>query len=139
MAPWADRTAALLFVVVTAVCLVGLWRTDADGKGYDTHVQLGMAPCSWPVLYGVPCPTCGCTTAASHVVHGHVIDGFVTQPFGAAVAIVGSLLGLHGLFCLLFRRSFADLLVRVKFPPILFAGLLLLLASWYYKYLVFQP
>lgn len=139
VAPWADRAVALLFVVITIVCLVGLWSTDPDTKGYDTHVQLGMEPCSWPRIHGVPCPTCGCTTAASHVVHGHVIQGFVTQPFGAAVAIVGLLLGLHGLYCLLWRRSFADLLVRVKFAQILGLGVLLLLGSWYYKYLVFQP
>lgn len=139
VAPWADRAVALLFVVITIVCLVGLWRTDPSTKGYDTHVQFGMQPCSWPRLYGVPCPTCGCTTAACLVVHGQWILGFVTQPFGAAVAIVGFLLGLHGLYCLLFRRSFADLLVRVKFAPILFGGLLLMLAAWYYKYLVFQP
>ena len=139
VAPWVDRTVAFVVLGIAATVVTALARVTPDVRGHGTHEQLGMSACSFPTNYGIPCPTCGCTTAACLVVHGQWILGFVTQPFGAAVAIVGFLLGLHGLYCLLFRRSFADLLVRVKFAPILFGGLLLMLAAWYYKYLVFQP
>lgn len=135
--PWLDRAVAALCLALGAAGFVVLWGTTPSAKGFDTHVQIGMAPCGWPQVYGVPCPTCGCTTAASHVVHGEFVQAFVVQPFGALLTIVGLLLSLHAARCLLLRRSFVDLLVRVPFGRILAGGFVFLLASWYYKYLTF--
>lgn len=139
VAPWLDRSAALLCALLAVAGFVVLWGTTPSAKGFDTHVQFGMAPCGWPQVYGVPCPTCGCTTAASHVVHGQLLAAFVVQPFGALLTIVGLLLGAHALRCLLGRRSFVDLLVRLHLGRILTGAFVFLLASWYYKYLVFSP
>lgn len=139
VAPWLDRTAAAVFAAMAIGAFVLLWPTQPAAKGYDTHVQLGLQPCGWPDLYGIPCPTCGCTTAASHVVHGELLQAFVAQPFGAALAIGGLLLGAHGLLCLLRGRSFVDLLVRLPFWRILTGGFVLALLAWYYKYLVWHP
>jgi len=137
--PWLDRGMAALFAGLAVSAFATLWPTVPATKGYDTHVQLGLEACGWPRIYGIPCPSCGCTTAASHVVHGHFVDAFVTQPFGAALAIAGLLLGAHGLYCLLRRRSFVDLLVRLPFWRILFAAVVTMLLAWYYKFLVFVP
>ncbi|MCR9246424.1 MAG: DUF2752 domain-containing protein [bacterium] len=115
-----------------------LWPLEADGRGFDTHTQLGMDPCGWPAAHGIPCPTCGCTTAATHVVHGSLVQAFVTQPFGATIAIVGLLLGLHAALCLVRGRSFVDLVVRIHFARWVVGGVLLLLLSWGYKYLTFD-
>ena len=38
VAPWADRAVALLFVVITIVCVVGLDREPQAHVFYDTHV-----------------------------------------------------------------------------------------------------
>jgi hypothetical protein len=35
-----------------------------------THQQLGLPPCSFLVIFGAPCPTCGMTTAWSCLMHG---------------------------------------------------------------------
>ena len=134
-----DRVAAVLTAAAAVVCVVVLWRVDPDARGHGTHEQFGMDPCSWPVVYGIPCPTCGCTTAACQLVHGHVLRAFVTQPFGAVAAVVGVLLGAHALWCLLRRRSFVDLLVRVPFWRLVAGAVALLLLAWGYKYLVWQP
>lgn len=136
--PWLDRGVAALCLSLGIVAGVVLWGTTPSPQGYDTHVQLGLAPCGWPQVYGVPCPTCGCTTAASHVVHGEFVQAFVVQPFGALLAIVGLLLSLHAARCLLQQRSFVDLLVRLPLGRILGGAVVFLLAAWYYKYLVFS-
>ena len=135
---WLDRTAALVVAGVATTTTVSLLRVHPDPRGIGTHDQLGMDPCGWPLHYGFPCPTCGCTTAACLLLHGRPIDAFVAQPFGALVTIAGVLLGLHALRCLVQRRSFVDLLVRLPVWRILGVAFVLLLLAWGYKCLVFE-
>ncbi|MCA8952174.1 MAG: DUF2752 domain-containing protein [Planctomycetes bacterium] len=126
---------AVVAAAVTAVAV--LWPLVPDPKGFDTHTQLGMRPCGWPTVYGIPCPTCGCTTAATHVVHGRLPTAIATQPFGAAIAVVGLLLALHAGYCLVRGRSFVDLIVRLRFGRWVAGAALLLLLAWGYKWLTF--
>lgn len=134
IAPWADRAFAAVVAVAASVCFGALVRIQPDPRGHGTHEQLGLDVCGWPIVYGIPCPTCGCTTAACLLVHGRILDAFVTQPFGAAVAAVGLLVGVHATLCLLRGRSFADLVVRWPFWRFVGGGFLLLLASWAYTW-----
>ncbi len=137
--PWKDRVAAgvVAAAAITVTCLLA--SVSPDPRGIGTHERLGMTECGWPLHYGIPCPTCGCTTAACLVVHGRPFAAFATQPFGAAVAIVGLLIGAHALLCLVRARSFADLLVRLPLRRLLLVALAGLLLGWWYKYLTFVP
>jgi hypothetical protein len=135
VAPWLDRTLASAVVVVATVVAVALAKLEPDARGHGTHEQLGWTPCSWPVWYDVPCPTCGCTTAACLVVHGRLGAAFAAQPFGALLAIAGLAAGVHALACLLRGRSFVDLLVRLPFWRLVAGGVLSLLAGWAYTWL----
>ena len=45
------------------------WLTPA-AAGLGTHQQLGLPPCTARVLFGVPCPSCGMTTAFAHFTRG---------------------------------------------------------------------
>ncbi|MFO1077638.1 MAG: DUF2752 domain-containing protein [Planctomycetota bacterium] len=132
VAPWLDRLAAALVLAAAVAAVAVLWPLTPDPRGFDTHTQLGLSPCSWPEHYGYPCPTCGSTTAACHVVHGQLLRAFAVQPFGAAVAVAGLLLAAHAAVCLLRKRSFADLLVRLPGRRVLLGAVLLLLAAWGY-------
>ena len=49
---------------VVAACL------EPDPQGFGTHQQLGLAPCSFQPLFGLPCPSCGMTTSFSHFIRG---------------------------------------------------------------------
>ncbi len=136
VATWIDRVAAVVVAAVATTGVVVLLRVDPDVRGHGTHEKWGLDACGWPVAYGIPCPTCGCTTAACYLVHGNLLQAFLTQPFGAAVALVGVLLGVHAALCLLRGRSFVDLMVRLPFWRIVFGAVVLLLLAWWYKYLV---
>lgn len=137
MPAWLDRLVAVGLVATATLCTWQLASVSPDPRGYDTHVQLGMVPCSWPVLYGIPCPTCGATTAACLLVHGQPLRAIYTQPFGATVAAVGLLAGGFALFCLLRRRSLFDVIARLYWGRITLGTIALLLAAWLYKYLMF--
>ncbi len=134
---WLDRAIAIAVVAVAVACTAALWSVQPDTRGYDTHTQLGLAPCNWPVQYGAPCPTCGATTAAALVVHGRPLAALATHPFGAAVAVAGLALGGIAVYCLSRRRSFLDVYVQLPRAGLLLGFTLLLLGSWLYKYLTF--
>jgi hypothetical protein len=53
-----------------------------------THRQLGLPPCSFLVLFGVPCPTCGMTTAWAHLMHGEMIRAFQANISGVLLAVL---------------------------------------------------
>jgi hypothetical protein len=138
IAPWADRAAALVAAAASSTAYTVLLRVQPDPRGHGTHEQLGLDACGWPLAYGIPCPACGCTTAACLLVHGRVVAAFATQPFGAAVAAVGLLVGVHAALCLLRGRSFADLALRWPLWRVTGYGLFLMLASWGYTWATWQ-
>ncbi|MFO0974112.1 MAG: DUF2752 domain-containing protein [Phycisphaerae bacterium] len=70
-----------------ALLAVGAWLRP-DPRGYGTHEQLGALPCGFFIVTGIPCPTCGMTTAFSNLVHGHVLAAVHAQPSGAVLAVL---------------------------------------------------
>jgi hypothetical protein len=66
--------------------------------GLGTHTQLqtlcgwrGAKPCRCWLRFGIPCPTCGMTTAVSLLVHGRPFRSLACQPFGCLLGIVSAL------------------------------------------------
>ncbi len=53
-----------------------------------THAALGMPPCTFPMLTGYPCPTCGMTTSFAYFARGRLLASFHAQPAGFAFATV---------------------------------------------------
>lgn len=129
---------AVLVLVTGASLVFALSRVPPDPRGFGTHVLLGMEPCSW-AGGGLPCPTCGVTTAACHLVHLSPFKAVATQPFGAALAGFGLWLMVLAGISLGRRRSFVEKLARLPYATLLIWGLLLLAGSWLYKYLTFSP
>lgn len=84
----ANRLIALaIFVPAFALLLVAAWLTpDASGSG--THEQLGLDPCGFLVATGLPCATCGMTTAFSHAADGNLLASYRVQPAGAVLALL---------------------------------------------------
>lgn len=135
--PAWDRLSAALVLALGGFITVLLLQATPDPRGFGTHEQLGMVPCGWPPSGGLPCPTCGATTAACHLVHLSPIDALSTHPFGAAVAGVGLWLSIWAGFCLLSGRSFLDPMVRLRWGSIGLWTLAVFLGSWAFKYLTF--
>lgn len=136
LAPAFARLVWLILLVGSGAAIATGWHLKPDPRGHSTHEQLGLTPCGFYLTTGLPCPTCGATTAFAWVIHGHPWMGLKTHPFGAisafaTVALLGmSLVGIvtAGVPAIrLSRRSSFGLALAI---------MTLILGSWLYKLVV---
>ncbi len=90
------RIACLLAALpIGAVLAIGS-SLNPTGGPLAIRRELGTARCGFYTKFGFPCPTCGWTTAVSHLYHGQIFSALITQPagalFGALLVILFSLL-----------------------------------------------
>jgi hypothetical protein len=66
--------AGRLLLAVAGMCVLLLLVTarglEPDPRGFGTHEQLGLTPCSFYRWTGRVCPTCGATTAWAYALRG---------------------------------------------------------------------
>lgn len=105
----------------------------ADGRGHGTHQQLGLPACGWAAVLDAPCPTCGMTTAFAHAAGGDLAASAITQPLGAALAVVAATLVIGGGHVALTGVDTLRLLRPLGGRRWLWIGLGSLLAAWGYK------
>jgi len=108
-------------------------RLEPAAGGVGTHEQLGLAPCGMMMLWGVPCPTCGMTTAFAHVAHGQLASAFHAQPAGFALAIAIGLAAIAAGGTLVTGRTYRVNSFRLSPTGVGFAVVCSLLFGWVYK------
>ncbi len=115
-----------------AVLLLAGWLTPSDG-GVGTHRQLGLPVCGLLQTTGVPCPTCGMTTAFSHTVRGQWISAFIAQPAGFLICL--SMMGAVGISLSVLVTGKTWRLNWFRVTPIRLSVLVvgLLLGGWGFK------
>jgi uncharacterized protein DUF2752 len=75
-----------------ALLLTAAWLTPSP-LGRGTHQQLGLPPCTIIALYGMPCPSCGMTTAWAHLVQGRPIASLRCNAGGSLLALAALICG----------------------------------------------
>jgi hypothetical protein len=88
--PLAWRGRALLSVLslglIAGFCLAA--SLQPDPRGYGTHRQLGLPPCTVRLLFGIPCPSCGMTTSFAYLMRGQLGDAVRANPAGPFLALM---------------------------------------------------
>jgi len=84
------RVRCLLFAAAAGLSgVLGLARTLVpDPRGYGTHEQLGLRPCSFLTITGHLCPTCGMTTAYAWMMRGKLVRSWEANPAGCVLALL---------------------------------------------------
>jgi len=125
------------FLTALSAAMLGLGRFyfTPSTTGLETHRQLHLPPCGFYHITGLPCPTCGCTTAVTHVAHGNIIQAFITQPFGALVGLVAVVLLVLGPVGLVTGKWLGPAPYKLSFywQRMVYGTLGFLAASWLYK------
>ncbi len=93
------RRLIALAIAAPAASVLGVAAyLEPSPAGLGTHSQLLNLPsCGWIAAMDIPCPTCGMTTAFSHVADGNLLAAVVTQPLGAVLAIATAVALVVGL------------------------------------------
>jgi hypothetical protein len=86
MAISSRLAAGLIATGCLAVLCVAAWLQPSH-SGIGTHRQLGLEACAFKLRTGLPCPSCGFTTAFAFFAHGNLIASVYTQPTGALLAL----------------------------------------------------
>jgi hypothetical protein len=123
---------ALVFVAVFAVAL---WLNPYDEQGaprrMGTHLQLGLPPCTFRLVTGVPCPSCGMTTSFALLMHGDIANSLRANAVGTLLALFCLALIPWSLASALLRRYFliASLDRALMWAVVVFV--VLLLSRWF--------
>ncbi|MBT8485489.1 MAG: DUF2752 domain-containing protein [Phycisphaerales bacterium] len=106
---------------------------EPAGAGLGTHEQLRLPACGWITLMDLPCPTCGMTTSFAHAANGDLVQSFLAQPLGFALAIATAMVLLIGVHAAVTGSRLAHGLTRFWGPR---SGWILagaVLAAWGFK------
>jgi hypothetical protein len=87
------RGSYVVFGTGLIVLLVVAARLEPAKEGFGTHRGLGLPECSFLVLTGRRCPSCGMTTSWSHWTRGHVLRAVQVNAGGTMLALAATLLG----------------------------------------------
>jgi hypothetical protein len=101
--------------------------------GFGTHEQMGLPPCLFFKLTGIPCPNCGLTTSFAHAARLHVYQAFTTQPFGL-MAFCLTVVSIPLVVFLFQRRITRSQIVHARgVDRLLYFLIAVYLLSWLYK------
>jgi hypothetical protein len=96
-AAWGVRAALLLIAaglvtVFYVATRVNPYAPDGTPLRMASHQSLGMPPCRFNEMAGLPCPSCGMTTSFAHLVRGDVWNSLRANWVGTGLAVFCALL-----------------------------------------------
>jgi hypothetical protein len=93
---WVRGSLAGVGLGLTAVFAIALcldpYRADGTPRRMETHRQLGLPPCTFYAVTGLPCPSCGMTTSFALLVRGDLKDSARANAVGTLLALLGLVL-----------------------------------------------
>jgi len=116
--------AGCLAILLVAVSL------EPSPTGVGTHQKLDMPACGFLERTQLPCPTCGMTTAFSHLVRGQIVSAVKVQPAGAVFAIVCLITVIVTIYINLSHRRPDFFWMAMHWQKIFYGTVGLFLLSW---------
>ncbi len=86
LSPRQRRQLAVVGSALIAALAVAYWL-QPDPRGRGTHRQLGLPPCTFLLIFGWPCPSCGMTTSWAHLMNGNLSLAAQTNLGGTLLAL----------------------------------------------------
>lgn len=121
---WAIAFAAGLIVLSLAAFL------EPDPSGVGTHEQLGLPPCGFLYLTGLPCPTCGLTTAFAHMARLQITSAFAAHWLGPVLFSLTAITIALAAWGVLTAKPFVDAINRLRVARLAAIIAAAALASW---------
>lgn len=127
-----NRLIALPVFLGGAAVLGVASRLQPNPAGLGTHRQLGLPPCQFEQVTGIPCATCGCTTSFSHAANGSLLDAFLTQPFGGLLALMTAMAVIVSGYALVSNMPVMPLIRFISRGRVIAVLLVYMMLAWGY-------
>jgi hypothetical protein len=131
---WVRGSLLGLALVLLGVFAVARWLNpyNADGspRTLATHQQLGLPPCNFYFVTGLPCPACGMTTSFALLMHGDLRNSLRANAVGTLLAGFCLLLIPWCLASAVWRRTLFIRSVERILTLVVLAFLSLMLLRW---------
>jgi hypothetical protein len=122
----------ILIISFTVIFSISAFLPPSS-KGHGTHESLGLPPCGFLLITGIPCPSCGLTTSFSHMAHGHFLDAFLVQPFGFVLFLLFGYITVMSGYAVIKKIPFARIMDSRTVEWLQVILLILMMISWVYK------
>jgi hypothetical protein len=133
-----DRFGYLIFALISASVLVIARLLRPSSRGVGTHEQLGLPPCPFLHLTGIPCPSCGLTTSFAYAARLDLLSSLITQPFGLIAFFLTILAIPFSIFLWRRRISWSQLVQPHIVDRLIYVTIALYIVSWFYKIIVWR-
>jgi hypothetical protein len=131
---WVRLLLVGIVLGLSAVFGVARWLNpyDADGSArlMATHRQLGLPPCTFVEVTGVPCPACGMTTSFALLAHGDVANSLRANWVGTLLAGYCALVVPWALVSIVLGRPLFIRSLEKAFLATIIALFVLMFARW---------
>jgi hypothetical protein len=128
------RVALLGMALALVLVFYTAFRLDPYENGrprmMETHMQLGLPPCNFKLLTGLPCPSCGMTTSFALLVRGDLKNSLRANAVGTLLAISCVLFIPWSVYSALRGRSLFVVSLEKTVTCIVIAFMGLLLIRW---------
>ncbi len=119
---------AAIGVGLMSLLLLASWL-QPNSSGMGTHRQLGLPPCTFLMLFGIRCPSCGMTTSWSYFMRGNLSQAWATNAGGACLAALAMVGGSWSLWAAI-RGNLPPTLPRHFVLAIAVAVFAITVADW---------
>jgi hypothetical protein len=122
-------------LTATIICLavVVFFGFFALAGHYNIDLGRWLGYCGFKQKYGLPCPTCGMTTATLAFSKGKIFQAFYAQPACALLCCLLILIALAALITAVFGKYFCFIerfIYEVKVRYIILALIIIIVAGW---------
>ncbi len=116
----------------SAVLAIARWLQPC-ASGVGTHLQLGLPPCRFLAVTGLPCPSCGFTTSFAFAARLQFKQALIASPFGLLLFFV-VVLSIPAMCLQLWRRvAWQEIFPALDWTAITSWTVAAYIASWICK------
>ncbi len=128
----ANRKDRIIAAVIFAA-LSSFFVSFAIAAHYNVDMGDRLGRCGFKMMYGIPCPTCGYTTATIAFARGRIIDAFNIQPACAFICTTFVLIDILAFIIAVFGVNFRFInrfFNEVKIRHIIFSLIVIVASGW---------
>lgn len=131
--PFIGRLYAAGLALAAAGMMVVAGQLKPSSEGLGTHRQLGLPPCGFLMVTGLPCPTCGMTTAYAYTIRGRIGQAIHAQAAGFILGVATLATAVVAAGCAVAGRAISVNWYRINPLNLVWWTAIGLVAAWAIK------